>query len=34
MIGWCEEGPRHASVENVDADFEDTSGDLSGFEVR
>ena len=34
MIGWCEEGPRHASVENVDADFEDTGGDLSGFEVR
>ena len=34
MLGWCEEGPRHASVENVDTDFEDAGGDLSGFEVR
>ena len=34
MLGWCEEGPRHASVENVDTDFEDASGDLGGFEVR
>ena len=34
MLGWCEEGPRQASVENVDADFEDAGGDFSGFEVR
>jgi acylphosphatase len=34
MIAWCEEGPQHASVENVDTDFEDAGGDLSGFEVR
>jgi acylphosphatase len=34
MIGWCEEGPRHASVENVDTDFESAGGDLDGFEVR
>ena len=34
MIAWCEEGPRHASVENVDTDFEDAGADLSGFEVR
>ena len=34
MIRWCEEGPRHASVENVDTDFENTGGDLEGFEVR
>ena len=34
MVGWCEEGPRHASVENVDTDFEGASGDLEGFEVR
>ena len=34
MIRWCEEGPRHASVENVDTDFESAGGDLSGFEVR
>ena len=34
MVRWCEEGPSHASVENVDADFESASGDLEGFEVR
>ena len=34
MLGWCEEGPRHASVENVDTEFEDAGGDLSSFEVR
>jgi acylphosphatase len=34
MVSWCEEGPRHASVENVDTDFEGASGDLGGFEVR
>jgi acylphosphatase len=34
MVNWCEEGPRHASVENVDTNFEGASGDLEGFEVR
>jgi acylphosphatase len=34
ILRWCEEGPRHATVEEVDADIEDASGDLSGFEVR
>ena len=34
MLRWCEEGPRQASVENVDTDIEDAAGDLSGFEVR
>ena len=34
MISWCEEGPQHASVENVDTDFEDADGDFQGFEVR
>jgi acylphosphatase len=34
ILRWCEEGPQHASVENVDADIEDAGGDLSGFEVR
>jgi acylphosphatase len=34
ILHWCEEGPQHASVENVDADIEDAGGDLSGFEVR
>ncbi len=34
MIGWCEEGPQQASVENVDTDFEGSGGELKGFEVR
>jgi len=34
MLRWCEEGPRQASVENVDTDIEDAGGELSGFEVR
>jgi acylphosphatase len=34
MVGWCEEGPQNASVEDVDTDFENTGGDLDGFEVR
>ena len=34
IVRWCEEGPRHASVEHVDADFESADGDLEGFEVR
>jgi acylphosphatase len=34
MLRWCEEGPRQASVENVDTDIEDPAGDLSSFEVR
>jgi acylphosphatase len=34
ILRWCEEGPQHASVENVDTDIEDAGGDLSGFEVR
>src|SRR5215213_11012988 len=34
ILRWCEEGPQHASVENVDADIEDAGGDLSDFEVR
>jgi acylphosphatase len=34
MVRWCGEGPSHASVENVDADFDSAGGDLEGFEVR
>jgi acylphosphatase len=34
MVRWCEEGPRNASVEDVDTDFEGSGGDLQGFEVR
>jgi acylphosphatase len=34
MIRWCEKGPPHAEVENVDAQFEVSEGDLTSFEVR
>ena len=34
MVRWCEEGPRHASVANVDTDVRSAAGDLEGFEVR
>lgn len=34
MVGWCKEGPSHAEVEDVDAEFEAAEGDLTGFEVR
>jgi acylphosphatase len=33
MVRWCEGGPRGASVENVETDFENAAGDLDGFEV-
>ena len=34
MIRWCEQGPPHATVEDVDTEFEASQGDLKGFEVR
>jgi acylphosphatase len=34
MVRWCEEGPSHADVEDVEAEFEAPQGDLAGFEVR
>jgi acylphosphatase len=34
MIQWCEQGPSHATVEDVDAEFEEPHEDLEGFEVR
>jgi len=34
MVRWCEEGPPHASVENVSVDHEAPGDDLTGFEVR
>ena len=34
MVRWCKEGPSHAEVEDVDAEFEAAEGDLTGFEVR
>ena len=34
MVRWCGQGPPEASVENIDVDYEQAQGDLSGFEVR
>lgn len=34
MVRWCEEGPSHADVDDVQTDFEDASEDLQGFQVR
>ena len=34
-VSWCEEGPQQASVENVDVDFFEGSGEgIQGFEVH
>jgi acylphosphatase len=34
MIQWCGEGPPHATVEDVDAEFGDPEEGLEDFEVR
>ncbi|MGB3682308.1 MAG: acylphosphatase [Rubrobacteraceae bacterium] len=34
MLGWCEEGPTQATVEDVEAEREQPEEDLQGFEVR
>ena len=34
MLRWGEQGPPHATVEDVDAEFETPGEDLTGFEVR
>jgi acylphosphatase len=34
MVRWCGQGPPHASVENVEANYEQARDDLKGFEVR
>jgi acylphosphatase len=34
MVRWCKEGPSHAEVEDVDAKFEASQGNLASFEVR
>jgi acylphosphatase len=33
-VRWCEQGPPHARVENVDSERGEAQGDLRGFEVR
>ncbi len=34
IVRWCGQGPPHASVENVEANYEPAQDDLTGFEVR
>lgn len=34
MVRWCEQGPSHAEVEDVDTEFEASEGDFTSFEVR
>ena len=34
MVRWCEQGPPHAGVEDVDVEFGAAQEDHSGFEVR
>jgi acylphosphatase len=34
MVRWCEQGPAHAEVEDVDTEFEASEGDFTSFEVR
>ncbi len=34
MIQWCEQGPPHAAVVEVESEFEASKGDLERFEVR
>ena len=34
MVRWCEQGPPHARVENVESEYGEAQGDLRGFEVR
>ena len=33
VVRWCEQGPPHAAVDNVDVEFDTAREDLSGFEV-
>ncbi|MBA2693596.1 MAG: acylphosphatase [Rubrobacter sp.] len=34
MVEWCEAGPPHAEVEDVETNHEPPENDLSAFEVR
>ncbi len=33
VVRWCEQGPPHAAVENVDVEFDTAQEGLSGFQV-
>ncbi len=34
VLEWCKEGPAHARVSDVDVDWEDYTGEFSGFGIR
>lgn len=34
LIKFCKEGPEHASVENVDMEFQSVTSEFSEFEIR
>ena len=34
MVDWCENGPSHADVENVEVEYGEPENDSEGFEVR
>ncbi len=34
IIAWCHHGPSHASVDNVDVQYEDYTGEFDTFSVR
>ncbi len=34
LFEWCKVGPPEASVNSLDADFEDSSGEFSSFGIR
>ena len=33
LVGWCGQGPPHATVEAIEVSWEPFSGDFSGFEM-
>ena len=33
IVSWCEQGPPHAAVENVEVELDTAREDLAGFEV-
>lgn len=34
MVDWCENGPSHADVDDVEVEYEEAEDDAEGFEVR
>ncbi len=34
VVSWCHEGPRMAQVQDVEVDWSEPKGDISGFRVR